>query len=257
MTSPSKDLLALFDPISLDEMDSVMLLDRVDTKYSFHYSHLNYLLPQLTKHYRILEIDNVRNMQYESVYFDTPGMELYRLHHCGIQNRMKVRYRKYVESDTTYFEIKFKNNKGRTVKMRIRDRECNDSISEQANLFLKEHTPFERDILQPAVKINFLRSTLVNRKVAERVTIDTNLSFALNGTQNQLSHLVVAEVKQDRSSPSEFVQLMRQNHLRTGSLSKYCFAVATIYNDIRKNNFKMKIKKLNNLNYDSAAANCH
>ena len=46
--------------------------------------------------------------------------DLYHRHHIGRSNRFKVRSRRYVESDLCFFEVKYRNNKGRTIKNRIR-----------------------------------------------------------------------------------------------------------------------------------------
>ena len=50
------NVLKLFDPISLKEMDRVKLLNRVDTKYVFDISTLINVLPEISIYYFILEI---------------------------------------------------------------------------------------------------------------------------------------------------------------------------------------------------------
>ena len=39
-------------------------------------------------------------------------------------NRYKIRQREYLISDISFFEIKFKSNKGRTIKKRIKTKNC-------------------------------------------------------------------------------------------------------------------------------------
>ena len=106
-----------FEPITLEEMESVKLMDRVDTKYVFPFSQLPHILDEMKSYYRLLDINNIRMHRYESLYYDTNDFQLYAKHQSGRLNRYKLRFRKYVDSNgLTFFEIKFKNNKGRTIK---------------------------------------------------------------------------------------------------------------------------------------------
>ena len=52
-----KELLDPFEPITLQEMDRVKLMNRMDTKFAFRFSDLNTLLPLLTLNYRVLTIE--------------------------------------------------------------------------------------------------------------------------------------------------------------------------------------------------------
>ena len=106
-------------PVSLEEMDQVKLMDRVETKFVFNLDSLPRLLSHMETGYRILEISGTRSHCYHTVYYDTPALELYHLHQRGRLNRYKIRFRKYCDSELSFFEIKFKNNKGRTIKKRI------------------------------------------------------------------------------------------------------------------------------------------
>jgi len=244
--------LADYAPVSLDEMDSVKLMDRSDTKFTFHAAALPAVLEEMKAHYRVLEVAGHRRIRYESVYFDTDGRSLYHHHQCGRLNRYKVRYRRYVESGIRFFEIKYKNNKGRTVKSRIRDDAPGEVISAAADTFLRSRTPMTAGMLHPEVHIDFTRITLVNRASPERVTIDTGIVFH-NGYRESLDHLVIAEAKQERTRRSAFVECMRRRRIRPGSLSKYCFAVATLHPGIRQNNFKEKLNHIHKLTHDAAA----
>jgi len=114
-----KDILANFDPIMLEEMDSVKLMDRTDTKFVFSFDQLPGILEAIRPYYRALEISGTRVSKYETLYYDTDDFNLYQRHHCGKMNRYKIRSRKYVESDLHFFEVKYKNNKGRTINNRI------------------------------------------------------------------------------------------------------------------------------------------
>ena len=64
---------------------------------------------------------------------------------------------------------------------------------------------------------------------------------------------VIAEVKQSRAGKSAFNRLMKEHHIRRGSISKYCFGIASMFRDLRANNFKEQIKKITQTTYATAA----
>ena len=107
-------IISAFDPISLNEMEGVKLMDRVDTKYVFPVNNFSAILNGMKGTYRLLEIEKNRLHRYESLYYDTPDFKLFAKHQSGGLNRYKLRFRRYVDSGgLTFFEIKFKNSKGR------------------------------------------------------------------------------------------------------------------------------------------------
>ena len=114
-----KGLLNQFNPITLSEMDEVKLMNRTDTKFVFPRTILREILADLSKGYRVLEINGKRISTYQTLYFDTADFGYYLDHHNGVGNRFKVRIRNYVESDLFFLEVKNKY-KGRTDKKRIR-----------------------------------------------------------------------------------------------------------------------------------------
>jgi hypothetical protein len=239
--------LNTFDPISLEEMDSVMLMDRMDSKYVFRQERLEPFLEELKNTYRVLEINLHRISRYESIYFDTKKFDLYHHHHNDRANRYKIRFRKYVESGLNFFEIKFKNNKGRTVKKRINHHLMEETIHGSTEKFLHDHTHLTSNQLEAKLNINFFRITLVNRLSPERVTIDFHLKFKNGLSEKNINHLIIAETKQEKSGRSEFVRLMKQNHIIEGSLSKYCYGISTLYEELKNNNFKPQLKRFNKL----------
>jgi hypothetical protein len=243
-----KNIVNSFDPISLAEMDSVKLLDRTDTKFIFHVSRLPDLLKEIREYYNILEIQQIRNNDYETLYYDTNHFDLYLRHHNEKLNRYKIRYRKYVNSNLHYFEIKFKNNKGRTIKSRIQRPEIEMSIKDKAKKLLEEVTSFQSDTLLPMFWVNYSRMTLVSKNFSERLTLDLNLTFKNNSVEKTFGTLVIAELKQEKASlKSPFAKIMYQAHIHQNSISKYCFGVTQLINEIKKNNFKPKLLTLNKI----------
>jgi hypothetical protein len=238
------DKLSEFNSITLQEMDGVKLMDRTDTKFTFNINELPIILEEAKNHYRILEIEGNRISRYKTLYFDTQNFALYNQHHCGKLNRYKIRHRTYVDSNIGFLEVKFKNNKGRTLKTRIKEVEVPQLNTGRAFEFLKKMLPFDPLILLPKIWINYSRITLVNNVSAERLTLDLNLEFERDGKTDLLDQLVIAEVKQDSKIASPFITIMRNKHIQEGSISKYCFGVASSFTEVKKNNFKRKLSNL-------------
>lgn len=243
-------ILDSFNPISLDEMESVKLQNRTDTKFTFTSVKLIPLLKELSEHYRILEINGIRLSKYETLYFDTPELKLYTLHHNGKLNRYKVRFRTYADSGLNFFEVKFKNNKGRTIKNRVRRKTFHDDIEGKSEQLLLEKTPLIAGTLKPAIWVNYSRITLVSKQSTERLTIDVGLNYKNNLKKKAFPHLVIAEVKQENTNNSVFIDLMRENRILSTSISKYCFGISCLYNQIKKNNFNLKIRNINKLHHE-------
>lgn len=242
------EVLKIFPPISLKEMDGVKLMNRTDTKYIFPVSFFATVMNELKDHYRILEIDGKRLCRYETLYYDTSDFELYNKHHAGKLNRYKIRHRTYIDSHTGFLEVKFKNNKGRTIKTRIAQATVPREWEGESNDFLSKTLPFNPAILHPVIWINYNRYTLVNKAGSERVTVDLDLEFIKEQQHKKLENIVIAEVKQDRRKSSPFMDIMKKYHLREGSISKYCMGIASVCETVKKNNFKNKLTIINRKN---------
>ena len=106
-----KHILHSFQPVSLEEMDNVKLLNRTDTKFVFDYDNLSLFLESCSKDYKILTINSKNIAHYKTLYFDTSDFEFYNHHHNQKGNRFKVRIRKYVDSSLCFLEIKNTNKK--------------------------------------------------------------------------------------------------------------------------------------------------
>lgn len=242
-------LTKIFDPITLEEMDGVKLMNRIDTKFAFSVTELAGLMPALVKDYRILEIKNTRIPSYESLYFDDLKFSFYNDHHNGRTNRFKVRIRKYVESELFFLELKHKQ-KGRTDKKRIITQGFSQSLEAQHLDFLGKHLSNGQD-LKPNMWNSFNRITLVNKHAEERLTLDFNLSFHWDNQHYEFDNLVIAELKQNTMNRnSAFYELMKANRIRPYRLSKYCIGAIELYSkdNIKYNRFKQKLMKLKSIN---------
>ena len=246
------DILQKLDPISLVKMDRVKLQNRTDTKFVFNADILPTILDEIKDYYSILEIKEKRTNSYKTLYYDTKDLQSYIQHHNGKANRIKVRFRKYIESDLNFLEVKFKNNKNRTIKARTKTKDIETALSDFSKQFVLDNSYsfYDDKEIVPVLWNSFTRLTLVHKTANERLTIDLNLgfkSFSDNREQN-IPHIIIAEVKQEKaSSNSDFIKAIRKHHIRQSSMSKYCVGTALLHKDLKQNNFKERILKINKL----------
>jgi len=251
--------LSSFESITLDEMDNVRLMNRTDTKYIFPVKDLSEILKDLSDHYRALQIESDRSCDYKTVYFDTQELKFYTQHHNGKLNRHKVRFRKYGNSDVCYLEIKFKNNKGRTIKNRVKKSAMQSELSDKAKLFIEKYVPVNAKSLQAKLWNSFTRLTLVGKQFNERITIDINLNFERDSKKVSLPELAIVEVKQSKYNvASPFIQVMRKCKIRPMRFSKYCVGSLLLDSsikhnllteEIKYNRFKPRILTINKIQY--------
>ena len=235
-------LLNTFAPITLAEMKSVRLMNRVDTKFVTTVPRLLQLLEMAKGEYFVQEIDGERNSAYTTLYYDTPRLDMYIMHHNGCLGRQKVRVRQYVDSNLTFLEVKNKNNHRRTRKKRITVTGF-DITGEQQREFLKPLCWWDVDTLQPALRNWFNRITLVNKAKTERVTIDTGLRFHnfVSGIDKSLDQVVIIELKRDGNQPSPLLAMLRDLHIHPYGFSKYCMGTALSNPSVKKNRLKPKL----------------
>jgi hypothetical protein len=242
--------LSDFSPIYLEDLSGARLMNRVDTKFVFHISRLEEILKELVDHYAVLEVDGNRISNYESRYLDEANFRFYLAHHNGKDHRFKVRYRKYVDTNTVFLEVKEKR-KGRTVKKRILVDAIKNSFTPEERSFVASF--LDGGELEATMSNAYQRIALVDEKGSERVTLDLNLNYHWEGENKNFANLVIAELKQERINCNTlFYQIMRTKHIRPLRISKYCTGLAVLRTqDVQKvNRFKSKmltLKKINNV----------
>ena len=248
-------LISKYDPISLSEMESVKLMNRIDTKYAVPMSVLPAILEAAQADYYAQEIDGLRIATYDTMYYDTETLDMYIRHHDRQLVRQKIRVRQYVESDLTFLEIKRKNNKGRTKKKRI----AVPSFELQANTFgeskretwsvedfIAAKSRYQWSELSPHLSTKFHRITLVNKAKTERLTIDMDLVWdnVLTGESKTFPELVIIELKRDGNVPSPMNKIMLDQRIHPLKISKYCIGTALTTPGLKKNRFKDKIRRI-------------
>ena len=216
--------LAALDPITLEEMSGIRLMNRIDTKFLVNVRNLPTLLEMAKQDYYVQQIGDLRKAFYRTLYYDTPEATMYVVHQDGKLNRQKIRVREYVESNLMFLEVKKKNNKGRTSKKRITITDENVLHNEEAISFLDEKSKFKMNEIDFRLRNSFFRITLVNKEKSERLTIDFNINFenCVTGIKNTISKLCIVEVKQDGNAHSHFQDYLASLRIKQRSISKYC-----------------------------------
>lgn len=250
-----EDTLAAFRPTTLEDLDIIKLLKRYDTKFIFHRNQVDAVFDYLTENYDILEIGENRSFTYETVYYDTDDYLFYHQHHNRKLNRYKFRSRRYAQSDQCFFEVKFKNNRRKTIKSRLHLGQggIQHSLSEDSKAFAREHMSVGDgriiDDMKPKLKTEYSRITFANHAKKERLTIDTGLTYTgRNAGRHRFDNLVIAELKSEHNSlNTELFQHFKELKIFPTRFSKYCIGVAMTERNVKRNRFKKKLLKLTTL----------
>ncbi len=244
-----QDCIQSFESVTLKQLDSVQLQNRIDTKYILTKAELLQLLEGIKEEQFVLEIDNVRIFNYQTIYFDTADFQFYKDHHNGCVNRVKVRSREYIESNLCFYEIKRKLFGTRTDKQRKKVNEIYHSVP-QDDYNLIEYKRLHNRPIEKKITNYFKRITLTNKKFTERITIDLEINFE-NQRQEKIAlpNLCVIEVKQGKSDVfSNTIQVLKKLRIHETGFSKYAIGVSLLEPDIKHNNFKPVLLKLNKIN---------
>lgn len=240
-------------PIGLDDMKAVRLMNRVDQKYMAPAGLLEELLSRIAEGYYVQQIEGNALAPYRTLYFDTANLAMYTMHHNKKLNRQKLRVRTYRSTETTYFEIKNKDNKKKTSKIRIPiDIGMFDRVADvpEVREFVEKSTPycfnsqFSSFNLHECLENRFERITLVDKGMSERVTVDSGITFHNRATSidADISRLLVIEVKHEEGAPmSDIERALHEMHILPRRMSKYCIGTALTDPSAKRNRFKPKI----------------
>ena len=236
------EVIKLFEPISLEQMSGVKLMNRTDTKFVTTTERLQQLLQMAQNDYYVQEIDGERNLEYDTTYFDTKQFDMYNHHQWNHVNRQKIRFRTYCISGLQFMEVKTKNNHGRTKKKRIEVKDM-DVSEQQKRDFLGKNLRYSVDSLQPTLNNHFRRITLVNKAKTERLTIDSSLCFhnLVSGIDRDMGNLVIIELKRDGLQPSPILEMLQRLHIHPHGFSKYCMGSALTNPKLQVHRFKPKL----------------
>lgn len=238
-------------PITLDEMKSIRLMNRMDTKFVTNVPMLIRLLEMTKGCYYSQSVAGKRISPYRTTYWDDPvNHEMYHFHQCGHLPRTKVRVRTYVDSQHTFLEVKRKNNHGKTKKKRVAVPSLEAVIRDRAGEdFLHELTGLSFDSIVPTLGNRFSRITLVNQAKTERLTIDFDLHFHNyeTGCDKDMDNIVIIELKRDGRLPSPILPMLRSLRIKPAGFSKYCIGSSVTNPGLRLNRFKKRLIKIDKI----------
>jgi hypothetical protein len=221
--------LEAFGDASAELLAARTLQQRVDRKYLLPIQTLDVLLAGLRADFRVVRAEGRLAATYDSVYFDTPGKQMYHDHRRGRGRRHKVRMRHHFDRRLSFLEIKRKSANGRTSKARLDRPFGQNELDVEGLAFIEQHSPFQAGQLVRTVSAAFRRITLVGEHTDERITIDWDLELRDDRQRQRLPHVVIAEIKQARYSNRTHAACVLQGlHIRETAVSKYCLATARL-----------------------------
>jgi len=242
-----------FAAITLAQLDaSAPLFSRQDRKYIVPEEVLDEALGEWSQNFDVLEIDGNRSFLYRSLYFDDNRYSNFHDHHMGRRIRFKVRTRHYVDTDTYYLEMKLKGTRGRTLKSRLLHLPESITALDAVALEYINRTYFDvyrRPLhaeLTPAIRVDYIRTTLVAKQGGARITIDRNLAFTSGSEVFTVdAGKAVLETKSDNGNAIADRTLRRLHQHPVPRCSKYCIGLAALGRVDRYNNFRAAMRKLN------------
>lgn len=235
--------------ITLEQMRTVKLMNRVDTKYVADEGQIMAFLERAAEYgYRVQITNGVRAARYDTRYFDTADRAMYIAHHNQQLTRQKIRTRHYEDGSACYLEVKNKSNRGRTKKVRIEI--PHDQLmalnTTEATTFLTAESRYEISTLSPALSTRFVRITLVNPMLTERVTIDLGLEYSdlMGGRNAAIQGMTIVEIKQDGNTTSTAKEILLGLRVKPMRISKYCLGTALTVEGIKRNRMLQKIRNI-------------
>jgi hypothetical protein len=118
----------------------------------------------------------------------------------------------------------------------------NDSVMS----FYAENARYPHNAISPALSTCFVRITLVNPKLTERLTIDLALRYKdmRSDTEASIPGMSIVELKQDGNIQSSAKLMMRDMHIAPLKVSKYCLGTTLTVEGIKSNRFKAKVRDI-------------
>lgn len=236
--------------ITLEEMSAVKLMNRIDTKYVASETTTMELLSETAKcGYRVQLHGGVIAARYDTRYFDTESRDMYIVHHNRHLCRQKIRTRHYEDGSSTYLEVKNKDNRGRTKKRRIEipiEELMGFAKNSEALSFIEPLARYNIKSLTPAIATRFVRITIVNPELTERITIDLDLEFTdlRSGAVGKIEGMSIIEIKQDGNTHSKAKEILNKLRVKPMRVSKYCLGTALTVEGIKRNRMIEKIRRI-------------
>jgi hypothetical protein len=208
---------------------------RTDSKFVLTPRAAGELLRGIGGDYAMLTTGNGPLAAYRTLYFDTPGLDLFHAQRRDRRIRHKVRIRHYPDRRLSFLEVKTRRSELETVKVaRARDYD-DDELSVDDQRFVRAHTSIAEPLV-PQAWTDFRRLALLGISTHERITIDCDLEVRMGSRSKSFANVAIVEVKQwpySRGTP--MMSALRAGGWREGWLSKYCAAIAFLRPEVRCN----------------------
>jgi len=229
-------------PITLAELvERAALQTRIDRKYLLPQDAAERAVAGLAGCARVLEIGGRRDMGYRSLYFDTPELTSYHLSARGRRRRFKVRRRTYLDTGQSFLEVKTRGSRGSTVKERTPDDDGRTPALDAAGRRFVDEVLSRRGVppvaaaLQPVLATGYQRTTLYLPASDSRVTVDTDLGWAVpGGPVLELAGMAIVETKSS-STPSAADRWLWRHGVRPTRVSKYGTGLAALAGSLPAN----------------------
>jgi hypothetical protein len=225
------------EPIGLDELvDRAALLTRVDRKYVLPVARARQLLRELPDGTRVLEINGRRELGYRSTYLDTAERTSYTDAGRSRRRRWKVRTRSYLETGTSWLEVKTRVARDQSHKQRVEHAAVSSTslLSVEGAGFVASALDLPTAAtLRPVLTTHYRRATLYLPGTATRATVDVDLAWESLPDRRLLERpgLAVVETKTG-ATPSEVDRLLWRHGHRPVRMSKYGLGMAALHPDL-------------------------
>lgn len=241
--------LAALPPISLEELNTEAALQtRVDRKYVVPAATARQVLASFGGQVRILEMDGLRSFAYDSVYFDTPHLDSYLLAARGRRRRYKIRTRTYMDTGTSFLEVKTEGAREATVKERIpydtadRSRLTAEGLEYVNETLATAVGDVPAGALGPVLETRYRRTTLYLPESGSRATIDSDVTWqATDGQPWVLTGNVILETKSG-SAAGPLDRHLWQQGVRPSRISKFATGMAALYPHLPANRWNRTLR---------------
>jgi VTC domain len=235
---------------------------RLDRKYLLPESVIEALLVVDPNGWKLDRVSGFASQRYETLYFDTAELQFFHSARGKHPLRSKVRLRRYLETDDRFLEVKRRNARGETTKVRTLWQGSLAAHTEFLRESLGAFPPMVEE-LQPVVLTAYQR---VAYRLGDlgRMTIDNSLRFgshagashylldplSLPSSEAQYAEQVIVETKSVDEGPTPIDRILWNFGYRPQPLSKYALAIATFHPELPLNRWARVAANLQPLDQD-------